>query len=196
MKRETSIKGGHVLPKEYAELEYIESTGTQYVNLGLNTSSLWKTYVVDGYFECGGSPAGAAFGTHYWGMGSSGMYWWDFGGEIRLGEIYHLRMVKEIKVNVKAYVNDVLRFDNSGSDWTNSYFGYSLHVFKLTNGSLGKWKCYGVDFSIDGEPVRKYVPALRKSDDRPGLYDLCGSICPLTGTSFYVNAGSGEFLYN
>lgn len=32
-------------------------------------------------------------------------------------------------------------------------------------------------------------------NSKPGLYDLLGSICPITGTPFYVNNGSGEFLY-
>ena len=42
--------------------------------------------------------------------------------------------------------------------------------------------------------VCKFVPCIRKSDNKPGLYDLCGSICPLTGNSFYINAGTGEFV--
>lgn len=42
---------------------------------------------------------------------------------------------------------------------------------------------------------RNYVPMLRKTDNKPGFLDLEGSICPLTGTPFYINAGTGEFLY-
>lgn len=53
-----------------------------------------------------------------------------------------------------------------------------------------------VVFNSDiAENNRNYVPMLRKSDNKPGLYDLAGSICPLTGTPFYINAGTGEFLY-
>lgn len=38
------------------------------------------------------------------------------------------------------------------------------------------------------------IPCIRKSDNKPGMYDLCSSICPLTGTPFYINAGTGEFI--
>lgn len=36
--------------------------------------------------------------------------------------------------------------------------------------------------------VREFIPALRVSDSKPGLYDTVNSV-------FYTNAGSGEFLY-
>lgn len=42
--------------------------------------------------------------------------------------------------------------------------------------------------------IRNFIPCVRKSDGKPGLYDLCKSICPLTGTPFYINAGTGEFV--
>lgn len=46
----------------------------------------------------------------------------------------------------------------------------------------------------DGNKImRDYVPCYRKSDGVIGIYDLCGSICPLTGTPFYINAGTGTF---
>lgn len=38
------------------------------------------------------------------------------------------------------------------------------------------------------------VPCYRKSDGVIGLYDLCGSICPLTNTPFYINEGTGTFI--
>lgn len=42
--------------------------------------------------------------------------------------------------------------------------------------------------------VCDFVPCVRKLDNKPGMYDLCKSICPLTGTPFYINAGTGEFV--
>lgn len=46
----------------------------------------------------------------------------------------------------------------------------------------------------NGTLIRRFVPKVR-NDGKPGMYDLCGSICPLTGTPFYINAGSHEFSY-
>lgn len=45
-----------------------------------------------------------------------------------------------------------------------------------------------------GVVVRDMVPCFRKSDSKPGMYDLCGSTCPLTNSPFYINAGTGEFI--
>ena len=44
------------------------------------------------------------------------------------------------------------------------------------------------------ETTRDLVPCYRKSDNVVGMYDLAGSICPLTDSPFYTNAGSSSFL--
>ena len=41
--------------------------------------------------------------------------------------------------------------------------------------------------------VMDLVPCYRKSDGVIGMYDLCGNVCPLTGTAFFINAGTGSF---
>ena len=48
-------------------------------------------------------------------------------------------------------------------------------------------------FGSTGAMVRSFIPCCRKSDGAVGLYDFCGSICPQTGTPFYINLGSGTF---
>lgn len=50
-----------------------------------------------------------------------------------------------------------------------------------------------IDILHDGDTARSLVPCVRENDDKPGMYDLAESICPLTNTPFYINAGSGEF---
>ena len=58
----------------------------------------------------------------------------------------------------------------------------------------GKLRMYYCQIYNNGALIRDYVPMLR-SDGKAGLYDLCGSICPLTNTPFYTNAGTGSFLF-
>lgn len=48
-------------------------------------------------------------------------------------------------------------------------------------------------FDSTGEMVRHFIPCYRKADGVVGLYDLCGSICAKSGTSFYVNEAEGNF---
>jgi hypothetical protein len=52
-------------------------------------------------------------------------------------------------------------------------------------------KAYWMRIRKDGVLTRNLFPCVRIADSKPGLYDLCGSISTKTGTSFYVNAGSG-----
>ena len=49
-------------------------------------------------------------------------------------------------------------------------------------------------FDANGVCDQLFVPAIRNSDSKPGFYDLAGSICPLTGTPFYINSGTGADL--
>ena len=49
-------------------------------------------------------------------------------------------------------------------------------------------------FIKSGVLIRDFVAAQRNADGVVGMYDLCGTICPLTGTPFYINAGSGTFI--
>ena len=48
-------------------------------------------------------------------------------------------------------------------------------------------------FDHTGTIVRSFIPCYRKSDGEVGLYDFCGSICPQTGTPFYINLGENTF---
>lgn len=49
-------------------------------------------------------------------------------------------------------------------------------------------KIHSIKISENGILIRKFVPCYRKSDYKPGLYDTVTK-------EFYTNQGSGEFLY-
>lgn len=51
-----------------------------------------------------------------------------------------------------------------------------------------KTRVYGSWMKNGDTLVRNFVPALRLSDSKPGLYDTVNDV-------FYTNAGTGEFLY-
>lgn len=48
-------------------------------------------------------------------------------------------------------------------------------------------KVYGAKYYLDGVLVRNFIPCIRKSDNKPGMYDLVNN-------QFYVNQGTEEFL--
>jgi hypothetical protein len=54
--------------------------------------------------------------------------------------------------------------------------------------SFSYQKHYGTKITLNSILVRNYIPCYRKSDNKPGLYDLVNGV-------FYTNAGTGEFKY-
>lgn len=47
----------------------------------------------------------------------------------------------------------------------------------------------------NGTLIRNYVSVVRLSDGKPGMYDKCGSICPLTLSPFYISTSETEFTW-
>ena len=74
----------------------------------------------------------------------------------------------------------------------------TMRIFGRANGTSFLWgKIRG--FAVrdaNGSLVRSLAPCIRLPDYKPGMYDACGSICPLTGMPFYINSGTGaDFKY-
>lgn len=93
-----------------------------------------------------------------------------------------------VQINNIAFNNDT---------WTGTY---PIFIFNLDNNGNPhnglNGKVYECQIWDNGILQRDYVPALRISDNKPGMWDLCGSTCPLTNSPFYVRAGgSSEFTY-
>lgn len=74
----------------------------------------------------------------------------------------------------------------------------TMRVFCRANGTSflrGKIRGFAVR-DANGSLVRSLVPCIRLPDGKPGMYDACSSICPLTGAPFYINSGTGaDFKY-
>lgn len=91
-----------------------------------------------------------------------------------------------------------LTIDNQAFSISNpqqqSLTDYTTYIFstradtRICNGSIYTWK-----LQRDDKDIIDLVPCYRKSDNVIGMYDLGGSICPQTGTPFYVNTGYGAF---
>jgi hypothetical protein len=91
------------------------------------------------------------------------------------------------------YVNGVRANNEISQDvWTDTD---AIKIF-ASNGGFASGGVRGADFIWREAGVKKMhlVPCYRKSDKVIGMYDLCGTICPLTGTPFYINAGANNFL--
>lgn len=202
------------LPSEYRRVEYLESTGTQYIDtgfipqdsyvFGFDIKYLTKSLIGTSNFGCvfGGrkSSGGKEFQLSTYSINVNN------GGILRIGgngaaNGFSAYMTSNVIQTAKYFNKTYTRPD--GQQIINSslalvYGQYSLFVFTLNNSGTSTQSGLGCRIYYlklyNTVIERNLIPCIRKSDDKPGLYDLCRSICPLTGNSFYINAGTGEFV--
>lgn len=199
-----------ILPEGYRQLEYIESTGTQWIDTGVKCGKNLEIHSLKRFTRIDIN------------NNSDGVQFWDSNNIIiRLN--YHNNTAGQ---RIVCYYGDhnkaieVISDIEQVTDWHSYDFKngsqkidnvqYAQNEITVTtnktyyigkvNSQSGSYLSYAqykeYYFLESDEFVRNFIPALRLSDHKPGLYDLCGSICPLTDTPFYINAGTGEFLYN
>ena len=180
------------LPQGYQEVEYIESSGTQYIDTGyiVNASDTisWEFTAMipsqseafmgaNGYLQFHVTSSGVGVSTlNASGLGAKKTFRIDFSNSV-----------------TKLYIDNTLV---ETKDWAGSYSGANvkLGIFKLGDADNG-WhttispvSCTLYEYAINiGEnEVSRCVPCYRKADNVAGLYDLVNNV-------FYTNAGSGVF---
>ena len=205
------LKGGteqRNLPEEYTQLEYLKATGTQFINTGISGGdddlvidivckySAWVQYgaifgnwIQDGYnttriitdrvdsdkllFNC----------NNFSGSGSTLA---DAPKNTRL----HIVLQKG-SVTINGVTTTILSDTGTANNSVIALFNRNIDNPANRNIEL-EVESYSV--SKNNVVIQNLIPCRRKSDGVLGMYDLCGSICPLTGTPFYINAGTGEFI--
>lgn len=100
---------------------------------------------------------------------------------------------REKPYNLRFFSDGKILFDGTEIDSevkkTKSAVNTNLYLFiraNLANGFAGK--ILGFQAERSGETILNLVPALRSSDGKPGMLDTVSK-------KFYVNQGTGEFLY-
>lgn len=200
-----------LLPKEYQCVNWLESTGTQYID----TNYKWthpisfkiraqktgseQTYVFGAVgtttstnIQYGGRlslNANNGLGTQFTAQG----YYNQYQGftYVKVGDWCEVELeCGSVTINGTT---KTFTANNKSSDFNIVLFG--LNDAGTVKSSLVRVSSFQI-YTGDVEPVivRNLIPCYRKSDGVVGMYDQCGSICPLTGTPFYINAGTGEFL--
>ncbi len=204
------------LPSKYQEVEYLESTGTQYIDTGYFFTQNSKVEMVFDFAKlsrgayCLFGSRNSATKNNVAGhlninTSTSCSLSMDFGDytNTRLTAIlatntkYRIIDCGEYRAlydgNVVIKINDYTYNQPFSSDYTGFVFYENgnradFNYFPMK----GKVFAYSVDES--GIDTQLFIPCYRKSDNVAGMYDLCGTICPLTNSPFYINAGTGEFL--
>lgn len=174
----------HSLPVEYQEVTYLESTGTQYIDTGLN-------YFAD--FEIGirlrenASNKAIGNGQKYClQRQNAATGCWQFTS----GSAVYNTTAKITDYHVMMWKNNIVYAD--GVELTNLAKGSNngSHMYLFTSETAVKYPniIYFCKLWDNNTLVRNFIPCIRKSDNKAGMYDL------VTAT-FFTNAGTGEFLY-
>lgn len=189
--------GGGVMPLGYSQLEYIEGTGTQYIDTNLQPSSS-KYRVVIKFMYTRNHDGLSLFGNTYskpHGLtvhGSKPLFYVGNSSDISCGPQTELNT--EYTLDVTAD-NGKLTAIWNGVEYTTSYTGsmntsYDVNVFGSSKyGAIAElgdgYRLYSLQIYNNDLLVRDFVPCEKAG--AIGLFDLLGNV-------FYVNAGSGVFL--
>lgn len=184
------------LPSGYTQLEWIQSTGTQYIDSGVNASNS-VGFEID--FETTSAISATGFGTIFGCINSGtnrynlGTYPDESGGQLTFGSnVYNpylstsTRLLLSLRGTNLTTPNGVQTVSGSFS------VGATITVFarKRVDGTIdeySKTKLYYFKLYSDTTVVRDFQPARRNSDNAVGLYDLQNGV-------FYTNGGSGSIV--
>lgn len=194
-----------LLPKEYQEVSYIQSSGTQYidtdvlptVNTGIsieysyNTINSSNNAGISGIYQATAPRTDTLFVTTNSGKTDSTMILLHRGQSLNTGMIPTANTKYNAKIN---YLNDGKFSFNagefSGDVGKNKVISRNIILFGRDNNknyAFSSARIYKCQMTEDEELIRDFIPCYRKADNEPGLYDLVNNV-------FYTNAGSGSFV--
>lgn len=183
-------KGG--LPSEYQQVDYIESTGTQYINTGVIGNTGLRIVAEMGYATAGYALFGSRNPRFFVTLYPSTNFDFGYNGDI-ITEIYvENRKIYSIDFDTSAYparfgIDGVYRTSTARSDTNRPMYIFGCN-FNGAPRSLSKSIFKSMTITDkNGELLRNFVPCYRKSDGEIGMYDLVNGV-------FYTNSGSGTFI--
>ena len=186
------------LPSGYQKCAFLNSNGKQYLSVDDYIpqigDSLSIIFVRNTYYNFG-TILSAGMGdyqiTSVFGDPDNRLYMKYFTNG-SASHISHVE-VREKPYNLRFFSDGKIMLDgteiNNEVNKTKGPVNTNLHLFiraNLTKGFDGKILGFQADRS--GETILNLVPALRSIDGKPGMIDTVSK-------KFYVNQGTGEFLY-
>lgn len=189
-----------VLPHRYRELSYIESTGMQYIALTLPH----KNIALDLDFQLL-SADGLAFGMGYYvsstdcyQIGTNSGKWF-----IRINNTIHnttasdtLRHTFSIDSNGCVSIDNSYLFTAASTEAKNDELYLFCRKYEGIPSSFAQMRIYSLIIKADGKNLYDLRPAMRLSDNSVGLYDLQGTVCPLSDSPFYISSSNSQFIYS
>lgn len=184
-----------ILPEGYTQLNYIQSTGTQYIDTGFKPSN-YARVTADFMVDAWGSETTFLFGAqtsnnqrYCLGFSSSGTMRNGYGTQYTSTDIISAGTRYTVDKN-----KNVFTYSGSTQTWTQTAETFSntltMRLFACNYSSSPgylKGKIYNLKIYNNTTLVRNFVPAKRNSDGSLGLFDTVFK-------EFYTNAGTGTFV--
>lgn len=184
-----------LLPSGYTQLEYIESTGTQYIDTGIATTNNNLGFMLEAMpltsadvYPIGSRAIGG--GTRFFGIRSQSSTTYSYGWEN-----YASTAASQSYVNVRTTMS--LNWLNSkkvaiGNDSKNLTTadianGRNITLFGVNGQLLWTGRIYRAQISEGNEIIANFIPVMRNSDSKVGMYDT-------VTRQFFTNAGTGQFI--
>ena len=178
-----------VLPLEYTQLEYIEGTGTQWIDTGISATTLNSPeFYIDFSDVVLVSSTSTLFGGGYDTPGFRLSYYPTYGWLYRTPNgLYYQRsygLNVPISDSLTCNMNGVTS-KNTGA-WTyrtdTNTIGGNIRIFRVGSGKLRKFSLKdGENMLFDGYPARRNI------DNKVGMYDTVSE-------TFFTSAGTGTFI--
>lgn len=188
---------------KYKRLEYIQSTGTQYIDTGILANDETGMQVDAQYLftntdavVIGSRVSSASYSRCFIGLSDLGFYygWNNLLGNRPTANINRNILSLNLYNNRKTYFNGNIVNDNISETLTTQT--KNICLFASGDGSVSSGvnffstvKMYSAQITQGTTLVRNFIPVLRKSDNEIGMLDLVEG-------KFYGNAGTGKFTAN
>lgn len=189
------------LPKEYRRVQYIKSTGVEYIDTNLSAPEGFEVEIKINIDKVTGSWApilgahepSAPYKRNFIAYGSNKKMEMDAGDKITQTSVTlagdDVIKASNVKNNFYLNVNGTTYNPTITTNSSNiAYSGRTLHLLHNNGYDLGytTGKVYYCKITVGGALVRNFVPVARLTDNKIGLYDTINGV-------FYTNQGLGEF---
>ena len=192
-----------LLPSEYQEVDYIESSGTQYIDTGMKANQNTSVEItIEGLTNSSAKILGSRSSAT---SNNFSILTGLVGGTLSLVTDFQNYQNNRLSVNITNGLNDkyTIKINNSKmsineteqaiSSYTNFTTPGNIYIFNASGTYPAGYinastKLYYCKVWNNGTLVRNFIPCYRKSDNVIGLYDTVND-------TFYTNAGTGDFTY-
>ena len=188
----------NTLPSGYTRLEYLESTGTQYIDSGILATNNTGAFIRYAFtqFHSYAYIFGSQYPHFYFGITSDGQhmaasYGQSVGNVVASVPVANIQTNTIYSANMNLYNSHIVEFVGltDARQMADKTFAATKNTLRIFGGAAhySSVRIYSVKITEGIAMVRNFIPARRNSDGELGMYDT------ITNT-FFANAGADSFV--